>query len=181
MEDAGIVAISYRTRQLHSIFPIGRHNQETPLFLWGQCSASWAKINTASGRAVPNVTGPPAEALQKSPHCLYPASNVSCILGSMCWFQMLVLSRPFCCTGALLQGYGRHQGLEWNTDCFNVHCTWKSRWWWKRHWTGLRRRWPAGRYCRGCYFLTICICDDIRLIFFLLIVVWGKTSAEQQQ
>lgn len=108
VENVWVGALSYRTRQQCCIFPIGRHNQETPLFLWGQCSASWAKINMASGRAILNISGPPAGALQNTAHGLHPLSHVSCILGSMCWFEML-MSRPFFYySGALLKVYRHH-------------------------------------------------------------------------
>lgn len=108
VENVWVGALSYRTRQQCYIFPIGRHNKETPLFLWGQCSASWAKINMASGRAILNISGPPAEALQNTAHGLHPLSHVSCVLGSMCWFEML-MSRPFFYySGALLKVYRHH-------------------------------------------------------------------------
>lgn len=59
----------YISGQASNTFPIPkkqnktlswRHNQETLLFLWGQCSASCAKINMASRRAILNSWGAPA-------------------------------------------------------------------------------------------------------------------------
>lgn len=41
-----------------------RHNQETPLFLWGQCSASCAKVNMASRQAILIFNRRTAEAVQ---------------------------------------------------------------------------------------------------------------------
>lgn len=69
-----------------------RHNQEIPLFLWGQCSASCAKVNMASRQAILIFTELTAEAVQLwyllcTVNGLYPLTLMSCTIGSMHYYE----------------------------------------------------------------------------------------------
>lgn len=48
----------------------------------------------ASGYAILNINGPPPEALQNTAHGLHPLSHLSCVIGSMCWFELLIYFEP---------------------------------------------------------------------------------------
>lgn len=96
-----------------------RHDQDIPLFLWGQCSASCANINVASRQAILISSGPALV-------CTVTASRV---IGSMRDSEnaSIIVSR---CPGCTVKVFWHLCGSERPGDWGEV----------SRHWKGLRKK-----------------------------------------